>query len=39
VSHRWLQGYLNEFMWRYSPRYQRDPSMLAELVARATEPV
>jgi hypothetical protein len=33
VSHRWLQGYLNEFTWRYNLRYQRDPSMFAELVA------
>ena len=37
VSHRWLQGYLNEFTWRYNLRYQRDPSMFAELVARAAE--
>jgi len=36
VSHRWLQGYLNEFTWRYNLRYQRDPSMFAELVERAT---
>jgi transposase-like protein len=37
VSHRWLQGYLNEFTWRYNLRYQREPSMFAELVARAVE--
>jgi transposase-like protein len=36
VSHRWLQGYLNEFTWRYNLRYQRNPSMFAEIVARAT---
>ncbi len=35
VSHRWLQGYLNEFAWRYNLRYQREPSMFAELVALA----
>jgi transposase len=37
VSHRWLQGYLNEFTWRYNLRWQREPSMFAELVARAAE--
>ncbi len=37
VSHRWLQGYLNEFTWRYNLRWQREPSMFAELVARAVE--
>jgi transposase len=36
VSHKWLQGYLNEFAWRYNRREQRDPSMFAELVAEAT---
>ncbi|HEY5192679.1 MAG TPA: IS1595 family transposase [Solirubrobacteraceae bacterium] len=35
VSHKWLQGYLNEFTWRYNLRYQRDPSMFAELVEQA----
>lgn len=35
VSHKWLQGYLNEFTWRYNLRYQRDPSMFAELVDQA----
>jgi hypothetical protein len=39
VSHKWLQGYLNEFTWRYNLRYQRNPSMLAELLARAAEPI
>jgi transposase len=37
VSHRWLQGYLNEFTWRYNLRYQRDPSMFSELVERAAQ--
>jgi len=35
VSHRWLQGYLNEFTWRYNLRYQRDPSMFSELIEQA----
>ncbi len=35
VSHKWLQGYLNEFAWRYNHREQRDPSMFAELVTQA----
>jgi transposase-like protein len=35
VSHKWLQGYLNEFCWRYNLRDQRNPSMFAELVKRA----
>lgn len=39
VSHRWLQGYLNEYTWRYSHRLQRDPSMFAELVAGAVRPL
>lgn len=38
VSHRWLQGYLNEFTWRYNLRYQQTPSMFAELVVRAAIP-
>ena len=38
VSHKWLQGYLNEFVWRYNLRYQRNPSMFAELVACAERP-
>jgi transposase len=37
VSHKWLQGYLNEFTWRYNPREQRDPSMFAELLAQAAK--
>ncbi len=36
VSHHWLQGYLNEFTWRYNLRYQREPSMFSELLERAT---
>ena len=35
VSRRYLQGYLNEFVWRYNLRFQRDPSMFHELVERA----
>jgi transposase len=38
VSHHWLQGYLNEFTWRYNLRYQRNPSMFAELIAQAARP-
>jgi transposase-like protein len=38
VSHRWLQGYLNEFTWRYNLRYQREPSMFAELVEQTAHP-
>lgn len=37
VSHRWLQGYLNEFVWRRNLRDQREPSMFAELIQRAAE--
>jgi transposase len=37
VSHKWLQGYLNEFAWRYNHREQRDPSMFAELVTQAAK--
>jgi len=34
VSHRWLQGYLNEFTWRYNHR--RDPqAMFTTLLLRA----
>jgi transposase len=39
VSHKWLQGYLNEFTWRYNHRSQRDPSMFAELVTQAAHEV
>jgi transposase len=34
VSHRWLQGYLNEFTWRYNHRHSREP-MFRLLIARA----
>jgi transposase-like protein len=33
VSHRWLQGYLNEFTWRYNHRHD-GRSMFLTLVAR-----
>jgi transposase len=36
VSHRWLQGYLNEFTWRYNQRYSRE-SMFHLLVERAAQ--
>ena len=39
VSHAYLQGYPNEFCWCYNLRFQREPSMFAELVERASEPV
>jgi transposase len=34
VSHRWLQGYLNEFVWRRNARYS-STSMFEALLARA----
>lgn len=34
VSHRWLQGYLNEFVWRRNARYEPE-SMFRQLVQRA----
>jgi transposase len=34
VSHKWLQGYLNEFTWRYNHRYSTEP-MFRLLIARA----
>jgi transposase len=33
VSHRWLQGYLNEFTWRYNHRHDRQ-SMFEQLLLR-----
>jgi transposase len=36
VSHRWLQGYLNEFCWRYNHRNDRQ-AMFYTLLLRATE--
>jgi transposase len=38
VSHKWLQGYLNEFTWRYNHRYD-GRSMFHLLVSRAVESV
>jgi transposase len=38
VSHKWLQGYLNEFTWRYNHRHDQRP-MFHLLVERAAEPV
>jgi transposase len=35
VSHRWLQGYLNEFCWRYNHRYD-ERAMFETLLLRAT---
>jgi transposase len=35
VSHRWLQGYLNEFVWRRNARYS-PTSMFETLLDRAT---
>jgi transposase len=37
VSHKWLQGYLNEFTWRYNHRHNRR-SMFHTLIERAAEP-
>jgi transposase len=37
VSHKWLQGYLNEFTWRYSHRHDRR-SMFHTLIERAAAP-
>jgi transposase len=34
VSRRWLQGYLNEFVWRYNARQLREP-LFSQLLARA----
>jgi transposase-like protein len=36
VSHRWLQGYLNEYAWRYNHRFDRE-LMLETLLLRAAE--
>jgi transposase len=38
VSHKWLQGYLNEFTWRYNHRHDRR-AMFHTLIARAAEDV
>ncbi len=37
VSHKWLQGYLSEFAWRYNRRYYDGRSMFHQLVNRAAE--
>jgi transposase len=37
VSTKWLQGYLNEFAWRYSERDNTTRSMFDSLLARASE--
>lgn len=34
VSHKWLQGYLNEFTWRYNHRHDRE-AMFTTLLLRA----
>jgi transposase-like protein/IS1 family transposase len=34
VSHKWLQGYLNEFTWRYNHRFD-DQAMFVTLLQRA----
>ncbi len=36
VSHHWLQGYLNEFCWRYGERNNTTRSMFDSLLDRAT---
>ncbi len=38
VSHKWLQGYLNEFTWRYNHRHDRR-AMFHTLIERAAQPV
>jgi len=35
VSHKWLQGYLNEFCWRYNHRYD-ERAMFQTPLLRAT---
>ncbi len=37
VSHRWLQGYLNEYCWRYNHRHDPRP-MFHTLIERAASP-
>jgi hypothetical protein len=37
VSHKWLQGYLNEFTFRYNERHS-EQSMFETLLLRAAEP-
>jgi transposase len=38
VSHKWLQGYLNEFCWRYNHRHDRR-AMFHTLIERAAAPI
>lgn len=33
VSHKWLQGYLNEYAWRYNHRHDAQPMFTSLLVA------
>jgi transposase len=35
VSHRWMQGYLNEFTWRYNHRHDGGRAMFVTLLLRA----
>jgi transposase len=37
ISHKWLQGYLNEFCWRYNHRHDRR-AMFHTLIERAASP-
>jgi transposase-like protein len=37
ISHRWLQGYLNEFTWRHNHRHDRR-AMFHTLIERAAKP-
>lgn len=37
ISHKWLQGYLNEFCWRYNHRHDRR-AMFHTLIERAAAP-
>ncbi|HEY1689369.1 MAG TPA: IS1595 family transposase [Solirubrobacteraceae bacterium] len=36
VSHKWLQGYLNEYTWRYNHRHDEEP-MFHLLISRAAQ--
>ena len=38
ISHKWLQGYLNEFCWRYNHRHDRR-SMFHTLIERAAQSI
>jgi transposase len=39
VSRKWLQGYLNEYVWRYNHRDDNGPDLFALLVVRSAFPV